>query len=95
MVNVEFTTELSIIIQVITGIIGLQGIFLELSERHIILRHVLTLEMIVQFVELFFYIYFLRAMAGSALPRMAAFRYFDWVITTPTMLLTTIIFYIY
>lgn len=95
MTDVKFTTDVSILIQIITGIIGLQGIFLHLTDKHIILREVLTLEMIVQFVELFFYIYFLRAMATTALPDMAAMRYFDWVITTPTMLLTTIIFYKY
>lgn len=93
--DVKFSTDLSILIQLITGVIGLQGIFLYLSDKHKILREVLTLEMIVQFVELFFYIYFLRTMAITALPQMAAMRYFDWVITTPTMLLTTIIFYKY
>jgi hypothetical protein len=95
MTDVKFTTDLSILIQIITGIIGLQGIFLYLTDKHLILREVLTLEMIVQFVELFFYIYFLKAMATTALPDMAAMRYFDWVITTPTMLLTTIIFFKY
>lgn len=95
MKDVKFSTDLSILIQVITGIIGLQGIFLYLTDKHKILREVLTLEMIVQFVELFFYIYILRTMAITALPQMAAMRYFDWVITTPTMLLTTIIFYKY
>lgn len=95
MINVKFTTDASILIQIITGIIGIQGIFLYLTDKHLILREVLTLEMIVQFVQLFFYIYFLRAMATTALPDMAAMRYFDWFITTPTMLLTTIIFYKY
>jgi len=95
MTNVKFSTDLSIIVQLITGLIGIQGIFLYLTDKHKILREVLTLEMIVQFVELFFYIYILRTMAVTALPQMAAMRYFDWVITTPTMLLTTIIFYKY
>ena len=95
MKDVKFSTDLSILIQIITGFIGLQGLFLYLTDKHKILREVLTLEMIVQFVELFFYIYILRTMAITALPQMAAMRYFDWVITTPTMLLTTIIFYKY
>jgi bacteriorhodopsin len=95
MKNVEFSTDLSIVIQIITGIIGLHGIFLYLSDKHLILRDVLKLEMTVQFVELFFYIYILRKMASNGLYQMASIRYFDWVITTPTMLLTTIIFYKY
>ena len=93
--NVKFSTDLSILIQIITGIIGVQGIFLYLSDKHLILRDVLKLEMTVQFVELFFYIYILRTMASNGLSQMASVRYFDWVITTPTMLLTTIIFYKY
>ena len=95
MKNVQFSTDLSIIVQLVTGIIGLQGLFFKLPEKHQILHSVLTLETIVQGIEFFFYIYFLRSMSTTALEDMAAFRYFDWVITTPTMLLTTIIFFKY
>jgi bacteriorhodopsin len=95
MISVNFSTNLSIIIQLLTGIIGLNGLFVNLSENNKILQQVLTLEMIVQFVELFFYIFVLQSMAITALPQMAAMRYVDWIITTPTMLLTTIIFYKY
>lgn len=93
--NVKFSTDISILVQVLTGLISMQGIFLSLPEEHLILRDILTLETIVQFVELFFYVYFLKSMAITALPQMASIRYFDWVITTPTMLLTTIIFFKY
>lgn len=93
--NVKFSTDLSILIQVLTGLVSMQGIFIPLEDKHMILREVLTLETVVQFVELFFYVYFLKSMAVSALPQMAAMRYFDWFITTPTMLLTTIMFFKY
>jgi bacteriorhodopsin len=93
--DVKFSTDLSINVQIITCIIGLRGIFLHLTDKHKILREVLILEIVVQLVELMFYIYFLRHMAVTALNDMAAIRYFDWVITTPIMLLTTIIFYKY
>jgi hypothetical protein len=93
--NVKFSTDVSIFIQVITGLISMQGIFLDLPDKHIVLREILTLETIVQFVELFFYIYFLKSMAITALPQMASIRYFDWLITTPTMLLTTILYFKY
>ena len=95
MVAVDFTTDLSILVQIITGIASLQGIFINLPEKHTILNEVLALETFVQGVELFFYIYFLRSMALKALPQMAQTRYFDWAITTPTMLLTTIIYFKY
>jgi bacteriorhodopsin len=93
--NVKFSTELSIFVQIVTGLISMQGIFLKLPEQHDILREILTLETVVQFVELFFYIYFLKSMAVNALSQMASIRYFDWFITTPTMLLTTILFFKY
>lgn len=93
--NVKFSTDLSIFVQIITGLISMQGIFLTLPKQHSILREVLTLETIVQFVELFFYIFFLKSMVTTALPQMASIRYFDWIITTPTMLLTTIIYFKY
>ena len=92
--NINFSTNASIIIQIITGI-GLHGVFINLPEKHKILQSILTLEMIVQFIELFFYILILQPMVKSALPQMAAARYIDWVITTPTMLLTAIILFKY
>jgi len=92
--TINFSTNASIIIQIITGI-GLHGVFINLPEKHKILQSILTLEMIVQFIELFFYILILQPMVKSALPQMAAARYIDWVITTPTMLLTAIILFKY
>jgi hypothetical protein len=93
--NVVFSTNTSIIIQLITGLLGFHGIFLKLDEKDTILHNILSLEMGVQFVELFFYIYVLQSMAINSLPEMASMRYLDWVITTPVMLITTIIFYKY
>jgi bacteriorhodopsin len=93
--SVYFTTYLSIIIQTLTGIIGINGLFINLPEENKILQHILALEMGVQFTELFFYIFVLQSMVMNALPQMAAMRYLDWVITTPTMLLTSIIFFKY
>lgn len=93
--SVSLTTDLSIIVQVITGILGLQGLFINVTEKHQILKNVLTLEMIVQGIELFVYMYFLRIMSTTSLHKMAEIRYYDWFISTPVMLLTTIIFYKY
>jgi hypothetical protein len=95
MLDVQFSTNLSIFIQIITGLISMRGIFIPLSKKHLILKDIIILETIVQVIELFFYFYFLRSVAITALPQMASIRYFDWVITTPTMLLTTIIYFKY
>lgn len=93
--NVEFSTNLSIIIQIVTGLFSMQGIFIKLPNKHIVLNEILLVETLVQGVELFFYIYYLKSMAGTNLQNMASVRYFDWVITTPTMLLTTIVYFKY
>jgi hypothetical protein len=93
--DVKTTTEFSIIIQIITGLIGLLSVFFTVDAQHQILNDILTVELIVQIVELVFYIYFLRTLATTNITNMATVRYFDWVITTPIMLLTTIIYFKY
>jgi len=95
MSSVQFTTNLSIIVQIFTGLVGINGLFVDLPEKHQILQNILKLELGVQFVELFFYIFVIQSMVMSALPQVAAIRYMDWVITTPTMLLTSIIYFKY
>jgi bacteriorhodopsin len=87
--NVALSTDLSIAIQLLIGLITLRGIYYKVPPQHEILIDILKLETIVQFVELGFYIFLLRKMTTT---NMATVRYFDWVITTPTMLLTTIIY---
>lgn len=92
--SVEYSTNLSIFIQIITGVIAFKGLFIELESKHLILKEILTVEMIVQVVELTFYLLFLQPVA-NIVTGMAALRYFDWFITTPTMLLTTIVYFRY
>lgn len=95
MSGVHLTTNLSIIVQIITGLVSFNGIFLELPDKHKILNEILALETSVQVIELFFYIYFLRALAVKYVHKMGSIRYFDWAITTPTMLLATIAYFKY
>jgi bacteriorhodopsin len=92
--SINFSTNLSIFIQLLS-VVGLEGIFINLPTRHRILQSILKLEMIVQFIELFFYILILKPMIKSSLNHMAAARYIDWIVTTPTMLLTLIILFKY
>ena len=95
MSSVHLTTNLSIIVQIITGLVSFNGIFLELPDKHKILNEILALETSVQVIELFFYVYFLRALAVKYVHKMGSIRYFDWAITTPTMLLATIAYFKY
>lgn len=93
--DVKQSTDLSIAVQIITGVAGLAGLAFALDKKHEILREILNVELGVQAVELAFYIFVLRKTVATDLEGMAAVRYFDWFITTPTMLLTTIVYFKY
>lgn len=84
------TIWLSLVMQLITSLIPLRGFFITLPEEHKILSDILALETVVQFIEMIFYIWIAYAVLNVG--KMASRRYIDWVITTPTMLLSTIMF---
>lgn len=84
------TIYLSLFVQLLTTIISLDGLNYDLSASDEILRHILILEAFVQFIEAFFYIWVIYALKDLNL--MTSRRYIDWFITTPTMLVSTIIF---
>jgi bacteriorhodopsin len=80
----------SLVAQLITTIISLDGLNYDLPIEDTILKDILILEAFVQFVEAFFYIWVIYALKD--LNKMTSRRYIDWFITTPTMLISTIIF---
>ena len=87
---IKKTTNLSILIQIITGIITLNGLNIKVEKKDSILIDILKLETIVQFIELIFYLW--MSQTNINIKTLASRRYIDWVITTPTMLLSTIMF---
>jgi bacteriorhodopsin len=89
---VKLTTYLSIFIQLVTGFFGLLGLTYKLPPPHNILTGALTIEIIVQAIEFLFYI---GLIVYFNLRSMATIRYYDWFITTPTMLFTTALVYYY
>ena len=90
--SVLLTTKISLAVQIATGLIGIQGLTYALPQPHAVLTHLLALETVVQFVELTFYAWFVYRFNLST---MALTRYADWFFTTPTMLLTTIMYFRY
>lgn len=91
--GVHASVDASIIVQVLTGVIGLWGLlWYKLDGEHRVLHSVLLMETIVQFIELAFYVVIIRWMHVSDMARV---RYYDWFLTTPTMLLTTIVYMAY
>lgn len=88
--TVTLTIYLSIFMQILTGILPIPALFVKTTEDNQVLKDVLKVETLVQFVEGFFYI--MVVFFAIQISSLATYRYFDWVITTPFMLLSTMIF---
>jgi len=86
------TFYLSLIVQIITGIVTLGGLFYKLPKQDKILMDILALETIVQIVEGFFYVYIIMSLRHLRNNTVTQRRYLDWIITTPMMLLSTIMY---
>tara|TARA_B110000977_G_C11044231_1_gene479977 strand:- start:508 stop:1197 length:690 start_codon:yes stop_codon:yes gene_type:complete len=84
------TIYLSLIVQLVTTIVSLDGLNYTLHPDDDILKDILLLEAFVQFIEAGFYIWVIHSLKD--LDKMTSRRYIDWFITTPTMLVSTIIF---
>ena len=89
-----FTTLISsIIIQIITGGIEIGSLFIKVPTDHLLIRQLLILEVIVQIIEGVFY--FWLAYNFTKIINVTPKRYIDWAITTPTMLITLVLYLIY
>jgi hypothetical protein len=84
----------SLIIQLIIGIISLYGLSIKLAPKQHILSEILLLETVVQFIEFSFYIWLVFNFTNIKV-NVSLIRYFDWFITTPTMLFSIVCFFIY
>ena len=80
----------SILVQVITGIIEFGALFFKVPSEYAILKQMMFLEVIVQCIEGAFYIYWFFHF--KAITNITPSRYFDWMITTPTMLVNLIMY---
>jgi hypothetical protein len=95
MVNINIYTSLitSIAIQIITGIIELLALFINVPLKFSFLKQLMMLEVFVQFIESSFYIFWLYNF--NRITNITPKRYFDWMITTPTMLVNLIFYLIF
>jgi hypothetical protein len=93
---VKESLTFSLYAQVITTLIGFLGLIYKLRPRDQILGEILTLETIVQVIEFCFYYWFSYIYRQSVdRTDIAKYRYYDWVFTTPIMLLNTVVFFEY
>jgi len=77
----------SLIIQFIVGVIDYWAINIDISPKDELLKDLLKVELVVQAIEFIFYvwlIYYFSKISKNITP----FRYLDWFITTPLMLIT-------
>ena len=87
---VKKSADISLKVQILAGVLTYLGTNANVANKDKILTELLTLETIVQVIEIVFYIWITRSMmvAEKVTPR----RYIDWAVTTPTMLFTTIVY---
>ena len=87
------TFVISIIVQIITGIIEIGAFFVKVPTIYSLIKQLLIIELVVQFFEGMFY--FWLAYNFTQVLNITPKRYIDWVITTPSMLITLMIYLIY
>ena len=88
-----FSLGFSIIIQILTGLFDIFALFIKLPLAANIIKQLLILELLVQLIEGSFYFWLFYNF--NSITNITPKRYLDWVITTPTMLVTLIIYLIY
>ncbi len=93
MITVYTSLILSIVIQVVSGIVEFASLFAKVPLKYAFLKQMMLLEVVVQFIEGSFYIYWFKNFKKVA--NVTPTRYLDWVITTPTMLVNLIFYLIF
>jgi hypothetical protein len=89
--NILFiTVYISLFIQFVTGVVDLYVIQLDHPDEVILLKKLLVVELLVQIVEGIFYVW--MTLLFTKIANITPKRYFDWMITTPTMLFTLCIY---
>lgn len=92
--NVVFATLwISIFLQVFTGILDAATLMKHVEPSFRLIYQLLMGEFAVQVVEASFYVYW--AYNFKQIQNITPQRYFDWMLTTPTMLITLILYSIY
>ena len=83
----------SLIVQFITGIFDIYAYKLHVPSSLLIVKELLLVEIIVQVIEGIFYVWLV--LNFNKIKNITPIRYFDWSITTPTMLVTLMIYLLY
>ena len=93
---VKDTMFISFYTQVVTLLIGLTALLVKLPNNMLILREVLILENLAQLIEGSFYMWFLFFdKVNVDVVDITKFRYYDWFLSTPIMLISMIAYFQY
>lgn len=84
------TVNISLMAQLVTGLIDLYAMTFHYGGDKLLLKGLIGVEVFVQFVELIFYVWL--AMSINTEPNITPKRYYDWVVTTPSMLFIFIVY---
>jgi len=87
------TGALSLIIQGLTGLFDIYVLMQDFSPKMNIVKSLLWIELLVQTIEGMFYVWLV--MNFSKITNITPFRYYDWIITTPSMLFSFSMYLIY
>lgn len=90
---IYITGVISLIIQILTGIIDFYVLQLNIPSEIKLLSDLLLVEFIVQIIEGTFYIW--MVLNFSKIKNITPHRYMDWFFTTPVMLMTYSIYLLY
>ena len=87
------TLIFSFIVQIISGLIDIGTLFVKVGPEYVIIKQLLGLEVFVQLIQGSFYLWLVCNY--KEIHNVTPKRYADWVITTPLMLISLIIYLIY
>ena len=91
---VRLSIDVSLFIQILTLLLNLFAFLVPVDKWDFALKEILGLETFVQIIELVFYGWY-RGQLVDRQYDITQFRYYDWFITTPTMLFSTASYYGY
>ena len=83
---IETSGIISLTIQFIVGIIDILGLNINIPKDKNLFKDLLKLELGVQGVEFLFYVWMVFNI--NKVSNITPYRYYDWLLTTPTMLIT-------
>ena len=78
------TTRITFISQIVTAIVDAYVLTYEYRGDQKLIQGLVQIELFVQFIEIIFYVWLLSAFSKAT--KVTEKRYYDWIITTPSML---------